>query len=293
MTEVARIAVYRGIGQSQLAELYSKATRTDLQSCHVKRHFEAKATQERVREGYAKALGMSNEYVRLLLEPGVPYRRPPKRKPSVLEAAILDPLRDLELVEPLFEKGALGDALQVMLADETLRDQCRYAAELANERWRLMPGSEWIPTLPIEPDAMLASNVPENYVVPWAAVANVLRERRGFDLASKVRQKDARRIRREELLSLIWDNLYGALHDFDSAEFREGKIDFAPLDWDEWLAVEHLLKLIFGHRRWPVDKMVERLHAHPVWPDFEMNDPSRQSEFWSEAREAFPEQHVQ
>src|SRR5665213_595776 len=79
MTEVARIAVHRNWSQEKLAAEYRTATGASEKfgGGNVDGHFNRKGARPprpEVRAGYATALGMSEEYVRLLMEPGVPHK---------------------------------------------------------------------------------------------------------------------------------------------------------------------------------------------------------------------------
>ncbi|MGA8532685.1 MAG: hypothetical protein WB615_01100 [Candidatus Tumulicola sp.] len=291
VVEVARIAEHLNIKQGELARRYTAIAGGNIESANVARHLTTKRRpSKQVVETYSRMLGMSKHYVSLLMDPDALVEKKSKR--LILEEPVGRYLRP-EWVEPLFEVGAISEAIDVMRCDKKLLDTCLYEAELAGERFCIMPGSRWIPTLPVEPDVIRASGADEKYVVKWAAVAKVLLGRQNIDLASRIRQKDARRIRREELLSTIWENLYCALIAFDSQEYRAGEVDFAPLDWDEWLALEHVLTLVFNRRKWPVKKMLERLHSNIIWSDFaEAEDPERRAFLMEQGQEALEGSHA-
>lgn len=286
MREVARLAVDRRISQGKLAELYNAAAGTGLKSKNTRDHFVSNGRSEKrvtpkVRSAYARALKMSPRYVELLTKGlSVEWRLSDlwKEKRGLLfpPEPVFEYLRP-EIVEPLFEDGAIIEAAQALRNNHELLFECLYNAELAHQRALAMPESKYVPTLPIEEDVLSASDTNREYVTKWAAIAKVLLERRGIDLVSRIKRKSPDRIRQEEILSRVF-----------------GAVAPAHLSWSEWAAVENVLKAFFYKKkvidregrqlvRLPVDKMVERLHRHPAWDDFKLSDPDAVAQIYDES----------
>ncbi|HEY1680973.1 MAG TPA: hypothetical protein VGF98_05005 [Candidatus Tumulicola sp.] len=262
MTEVARIAVFRGLSQETLAKLYGEAVGSPRHNGgNIDKHFTRKTSrppQEHVQIGYATALDVPRRYLNLLVYPFKP-------EPVGVKAfALIDAHLLPGDMEPLFEDNVISEAVELMLADPILRDECLHAGFLAEYRQRYLTNSRWTTRLPIAPDAIDCTNASAAYVGRWAGVSNVLREQRGFDLASRVRRKDAWLIEREEFLTQTWLSLQTVLGDYTEP--------VELLRIDEWKALESIFMMIFNRRNYATDKMLDRLRKHRNWDYFESGE---------------------
>jgi hypothetical protein len=271
MSEVARLAVHRGISQEDLAKKYAEITgRVSFQSANVLRHFAApdrkdrkKRIQRRVVRAYVEILALDTEYVDLLLG---------FRRRDLFESFddYVDHLLKPAYMRPLFEPNAIDDAMEILLQNEAVATECMNKAEWFWQRhrafsWRFDDmgpkpmdslrrgeyGSEYDWGYEIERtqprDTFQSADDIEQYVVRWMAVAPLLHSRFGYDLLA-CKLKEVKRSR-DVLLCEVFDSVYGLVGVHD------------------WKAIQAQLEAVFVRNGLSIDGMRERLESFPLYSD--------------------------
>ncbi len=248
MTEVALISTHRRISQGELARRYAEASGGHVTSRNVKAHFETKRLTLKVALVYAKILAMGDRYVDLFLEPvrsamSLSYEGP--------DWSSIDQYLKPRTVEPLFDDGAISEAVRLLRADPQLRMECFWTAELELCRSRAMRRPYWDrePGFPLVLMMSLDEDRKE-LLEKWLTVGSILKPR--FDLLSRISKKRPSLLDQEDILLRVWKILH-----------------LTGVTWHEWLAVENVLSAFFYEKRMPVIEMLKRLHGDEHWPDFE------------------------
>ncbi len=264
MCDVARIAVERGYSQEKLASLYNEVathrarTKRGANGGTISRHFLTKRLTKQVVENYAKALGMRDRYVQLLIDRSA---LKPTKAPGLGAGDAIERFLMPTAVEPLFESGAITDTVRFLRADEKRKWRLLGEAVLAFEQARM--GIRRF-RLVVPKEAAFAAGVGEEYLIKWSIIAAYVEPE--VRLAHRISIKTADLILREELLAHVWRLLCMG---FAFNKETDGQsATFPMLTWSEWCAVESLLKTMYEHRGWPAKQMVQRLHKQPLWGDF-------------------------
>jgi len=141
MSEIAHLAVHRGIKQEGLAKLYNRAVGTRLSGANISRHFDLepgrlKPITHKVIAGYTTAFDLSRMYVRLLLalSRSKPPLLPARNDSRIDLRQFIDRHLQPGLIGPLLQADGLSNALKLLLNDESLAIECVNAAELAWQR---------------------------------------------------------------------------------------------------------------------------------------------------------------
>jgi hypothetical protein len=290
MSEIARLAVSRDIQQEDLAKLYSDVTGQKVTSANIKRHFvplgdggRKKRISRKVRDAYVQIFELDWEYVALLFgETDQVLGFGPDHFIGTCED-LLDHLLQPDYIRPLFQLGAIDEAIAVLLRDERTAVECLKKAELLWQRHRAfkwtLPESMGPKETP-SPHAggrgweydwsmqMRRSHpketfwnhlVSEEYVVKWAGVAAFLRKQCGFDLlARKLDLGVAGAGGGVTLCDVFW-TLYGLVNEY------------------EWAAVQSQLEAIFHRNGLDVETMRRRLEQYPLYSDTDWREE------WSKA----------
>jgi hypothetical protein len=281
MSEIAHLAVHRGIRQEGLAKLYNKAAGTRVIGANVSRHFDKDPHRrgwQKVIDGYTKAFKLSRKYVRLLLalNGSEPALLPSKQGSRDELHRFIDFHLEPRLVRPLFRNDGLASALTELLNDEFLAIECVNAAELAWQRHtafelevksELAPkivtlretGSgqgfeewEWDPSSPR--DHWHGTGIQKEQIVKWDEVARILKRRCNYDLFAKSRK------RLEVETSLV--DVFAIVRDW--------------VEWTDWLAIQAQLEAIYSRKGLPIEEMRARLNAYLPFDEWaDDNDPIR------------------
>jgi len=284
MSEVARLAVHRGINQERLAKLHEEVTGQKAISAKIQRHFRppdrrgrTKRTSRKVVDAYKRIFELPDAYVDALLaldgkSPGLQSSKPGS---DTVEKFIQAHLRP-ELIAPIFQEAALADALRRLVANEALATKCVNEAELGWGRhqafgysvelspavlefeetdpkdwWRIDYGAVDAPL-----DRRYASEpwretgISEELLVKWTVVGRALRSA-GFDLFDGL----ARKTRRQHAVESLLQNVFLGLAEH--------------LDWFEWKAIRTQLEAFFEKKGYPIAEMRQRLHADASFGDWQ------------------------
>lgn len=253
MSEVARLALYRGFSQESLAKRYGEVTGAKVCGGNISRHFRSAKPQEKVINAYRKILQLSDNHVQLLLG-----KRPDFSDRISSVADLLDATLCPEEIAPLFQAGAIDRAISLMCNDERLALECVDEAQLWYERYEAFDLSPVVLTkqfgIPLpEPqydfvdelrtefgssgDDNIAKLLTRLYGDPWEqigirkrslaqwfAVMHILRDRDKLDLSQMWGGKSIERLAVERTLLEVWNAAN------------------AVLDWHEWAAVQSILE---------------------------------------------------